>query len=71
MDKAFNMCVDLLVRLAKIFHMTYNEINIWIFVILGPLVFLFMLGVIGKQYQVIKKLKAETTVNVTQGQVHH
>ncbi len=43
MDTTFNWCVWLLVELAKPLGMTYNEINIWIFVIIEPIVFLMML----------------------------
>ncbi len=57
MNKAFKCCVDLLVYLAAKFHMTYEAINIWIFVIIEPIVFLILLWVIYKQHLVIKSLK--------------
>ena len=57
MDKAFKWCVDLLISLAARLHMTYEAINIWIFVIIEPIVFFVMLWVIYKQYAVIKELK--------------
>jgi len=46
MDKTFDWCVWLLVELAKPLGMTYNEINIWIFVIIEPLIFVCMLAYI-------------------------
>lgn len=57
MNKIFKWCVDLLVALASKFHITYEAINVWIFVIIGPIIFLIMLGIIYKQYLVIASLK--------------
>lgn len=59
-DVIFNFCVDLLVRFAKLLGITYNEINVWIFVIVVPLVFLIMLFIIIKQLIRIKRLKKTT-----------
>lgn len=41
-DWTFNQCVYLLNVMAQHIGMTYNEINIWIFVIIEPLVFVCM-----------------------------
>jgi hypothetical protein len=57
MDALFNWCVDFLSWLADIVGMTYNEINIWIFVIIEPAVFLLMLWVIIRQRKIIRKVK--------------
>ena len=57
MNKAFQWCVDLLVALAAKVNMTYEEVNVWIFVIIEPIVFLIMLVIIYRQYLVIKSLK--------------
>ena len=57
MNKAFQWCVDLLVALAAKLNMTYEAVNIWIFVIIEPIVFFVMLSIIYKQRQVIKSLK--------------
>jgi hypothetical protein len=57
MNKVFKCCVDLLVYLAAKFNMTYEAINIWIFVIIEPIVFLLLLWIIYKQHLVIKSLK--------------
>lgn len=46
MNELFNWCVEFLVWLADVIGMTYEEVNIWIFVIIEPLVFVFMLWVI-------------------------
>ena len=56
-DTLFNLCVQLLVLGAKIFGMTYQEINIWIFVIIQPVVFLIMCFWIYTLYRRIKRLK--------------
>ena len=57
MNKAFQWCVDILVDLAAKLNMTYEAVNIWIFVIIEPIVFFVMLSIIYKQQQVIKSLK--------------
>ena len=57
MNKAFQWCVDILVALAAKLNMTYEAVNIWIFVIIEPIVFFVMLSIIYKQQQVIKSLK--------------
>ena len=57
MNKAFYWCVDLLKALAAKLHMTYEEVNIWIFVIIEPIVFFILMGIIYKQYLVIRSLK--------------
>jgi hypothetical protein len=46
MNELFKWCVDFLIWLADVVGMTYEEVNIWIFVIIEPLVFVFMLWVI-------------------------
>jgi hypothetical protein len=58
MDSLFNWCVKFLSSLADVVGMTYNEVNIWIFVIIEPAVFLLMLWVIIRQRQIIRRLKS-------------
>ena len=57
MNKTFKWCVDLLEALALKLHMTYEEVNIWLFVIIEPIIFLFMLWIIYKQYRTIRSFK--------------
>lgn len=57
MNKIFKWCVDLLETLAVKFHMTYEAVNVWIFVIIEPLVFLVLLWIIYRQHLLIKSLK--------------
>ena len=42
-NNLFNDCVELLVCLATKFNLTYKEINVWIFIIIEPIVFFAML----------------------------
>jgi hypothetical protein len=39
-DRIFNLCVELLVWLAKKLGMTYQTVNVWIFCVIVPLVLL-------------------------------
>jgi len=39
-DLIFNFCVELLIEMGKVLGMTYNEINVWLFVVLYPSVFI-------------------------------
>ena len=48
-DIIFNSCVDLLKKTSNLLEMTYNEINVLIFVIIVPFIFLLMLLIIIKQ----------------------
>ena len=57
MNKTFKWCVNLLEALALKLHMTYEEVNIWIFVIIEPIIFVLMLWNIYKQYKRIKSSK--------------
>ena len=62
MNETFKWCVKLLEIWAAKLHMTYEEINIWIFVIIEPIIFLFMVGIIYKQFRTIRNLKRKTTL---------
>ena len=57
MNKTFKWCVNFLEILAAKLNMTYEEINVWIFVIIQPIVFIIMLWVIYKQHVTIKAMK--------------
>ncbi len=46
MNKAFYLCVNFLEYIAVKFNTTYEAINVWIFCIIGPIVFLSMLFMI-------------------------
>ena len=41
-DAVFDFCVILLIDAAKILGITYEEINVWLFVVIWPLLSLFL-----------------------------
>ena len=67
MNKTVKHCVKLLQDLAASLNMTYEEVNIWIFVIIEPLVFFILLWIMLRQYLKIKVLKAQR--NASQNQI--
>jgi len=58
MDYVFYKCVDFLYYLANLLSMSYEEINVWIFCIIGPIVFLGLLFLVFFQRREIKYLKS-------------
>jgi hypothetical protein len=57
MNEVFDTCVAILIWIADLFEVTYKEANIWIFVIIEPILFLAMLYMIIKQRREIKLYK--------------
>jgi len=43
MSELFDVCVNILIWISNVFNITYKEANIWIFVIIEPIVFFIML----------------------------
>lgn len=41
-DQTFNFCVRLLIDLANLFGITYEEINVWLFCVFWPLASLLL-----------------------------
>lgn len=56
MDPIFDWCVNVLVYWAGIFGITYKEINVWVFVIIWPLLTIVLVGVIAAQRRTIRNL---------------
>ena len=56
MDAVFDACVRILLALAGWTGLTYKEINVWIFVILWPLLTLAMAAWILIQHRRIRRL---------------
>ena len=56
MELIFNWCVDVLIFLANVLGITYQEINVWVFCIIEPIVFIYMLTLIIKQNRYIKRI---------------
>ena len=57
MNEVFDICVAILIWIADLFRVTYKEANIWIFVIIEPILFIAMLYIIIKQRREIKLSK--------------
>ena len=58
MNELFDFCVDLLRDWAAALGMTYEEINIWIFVILEPLIFVLMVVWIVRLIRANRRLRS-------------
>ena len=58
-DIIFDWCVEILIYWAKVFGISYNEINVYIFCIIWPILTLFLIGIIIHQQLEILKLKAK------------
>lgn len=43
-DKIFMLCVEILQYCAKKVNTTYNSINVWIFVVIWPLLTILLIG---------------------------
>ena len=57
MNKVFYWCVQILELYAKKLGTTYEVINVWIFCIIEPIIFLVMLAVIAVQAKKLRTLK--------------
>jgi hypothetical protein len=66
MDKIFWMCVDALNAWANYWGITYEELNIWIFIVIHPLLTLFLFFVVWLQrrshYRHIQRLANRWTL---------
>ena len=56
MDQIFDWCVRVLVYWANVIGITYKEINVWVFVIIWPLLTVILVGVIVIQRRKIREL---------------
>jgi hypothetical protein len=57
MNQIFDWCVNVLVFWASVLGITYKEINVWVFVIIWPILTLAMAVVIVWQWRRIRLLK--------------
>ena len=57
MNRVFKWCVQILEDLAGWAGMTYEEVNIWIFVIIDPVGFLILLYIIYRQHKLLANFK--------------
>jgi hypothetical protein len=58
-DAVFDGCVLLLLFLADLLGMTYKEINVWVFVIIWPMLALALIAVVVLQRFKIMRLLRE------------
>ena len=56
MDQIFDWCVRVLVYWSGMFGITYKEINVWVFVILWPILTIILIDVIVMQQRRIHEL---------------
>jgi len=62
MNQIFDWCVKALVYWAGILGITYKEINVWVFVIIWPLVtFVLVIIVVRQQYKIRQLSKQQET----------
>jgi hypothetical protein len=59
MDHIFDWCVNVLVYWAGIFGITYKELNVWVFVIVWPILTVILVGVIVMQQKRISQLSKQ------------
>jgi hypothetical protein len=60
MDQIFDWCVNVLIYWAGVFGITYKEINVWVFVIIWPLLTIILIGIIVRQRRRIYQLTGES-----------
>jgi len=56
MDTIFDWCVNVLVNWAGVIGITYKEINVWVFVIIWPVVTALLVFIIFVQQRKIQQL---------------
>ena len=56
MDQIFDWCVNVLIYWAGIFGITYKEINVWVFVIIWPILTIMLMGILVIQRRIIHQL---------------
>ena len=61
MDAIFDWCVAVLVYFANVFGITYKEINVWVFVIIWPILALALMALLVIQQIRIQRLQKEGT----------
>ena len=56
MDQIFDWCVNVLVYWAGVLGITYKEINVWVFVIIWPVMTVLLVAIITWQQWKIRQL---------------
>jgi len=57
MDAIFDWCVEVLVYYAGVFGITYKEINVWVFVIIWPILTLGLIILLAVQQARLRRLQ--------------
>ncbi len=57
MDAIFDWCVQVLVYFAGVFGITYKEINVWVFVIIWPIISIVLIALVILQQVRIRRLQ--------------
>lgn len=58
-DAIFDFCVLVLLFLANLFGMTYKAVNVWIFVVIWPVLTLALIAVVVWQRLEIRRLQGK------------
>ena len=56
-DAIFRYCVVLLVNIAKVLGISYEALNIWVFIIFQPMIIVVLLGWVLKLRRKVKKVR--------------
>lgn len=59
-DNIFDLCVSLLVWMADLLGITYKAVNVWIFVIIWPIITLGLIWLVFRQRRKIKQFEGKT-----------
>ena len=66
MNTVFNLCVKFLVVSAHMLGISYQQINVWLFVIIHPLITILFLALFIITFIKYKKLKKSTKNQIPQ-----
>jgi hypothetical protein len=61
-DRIFSLCVKSLLITADMVGTSYNAVNVWLFCVIGPLIFILMTGYIWHLRVKISYYKASLTI---------
>ena len=56
MNQIFDWCVNVLVYWANVIGITYKEINVWVFVVIWPILTVLLMVIILWQHRKIRQL---------------
>jgi hypothetical protein len=68
MNTIFNLCVNLLVDMSKMLGITYEELNVWLFVIIHPVITLALFVIVLILFRNNRRLKKRLIEQLAQKQ---